>query len=265
MPELSYQRSTVGGGNEILEVDHVEVDAVVEVSSRPDIVPAWKTRNCCSKGPEFREKSLGQQNALEEALIKFADRKSDYIINPEMGTEFDNVDEASEYYNLYSWECGFGIRWGKKRYSDTQESRKLPLDKRYKLGQEFNYSCSVRILAICLSGFGYRNINLSRGAEEIPDMLVMKRWKRKARLDVPGHLDNLRRQDPALRAQTYMHSSLMVDVLQYMEMADKNVEAYKVGMQFLDDGKKVTTEVCKESDGMGLADRQRQEMQDVGV
>lgn len=48
---------------------------------------------------------------------------------------------------------------GKKRYSDTQESRKLPLDKRYKLGQEFNCSCSVRILAICLSGFGYRNIN----------------------------------------------------------------------------------------------------------
>lgn len=44
MPELSYQRSTVGGGNEILEVDRVEVDAVVEVSSRPDIVPAWKTR-----------------------------------------------------------------------------------------------------------------------------------------------------------------------------------------------------------------------------
>lgn len=100
-------------------------------------------RNCCSRGPDGREKTLGRPNALEQALMKFADRKSDYIISPEVGTEFDNVDEAYEYYNLYSWECGFGIRWGKKRYSEKNESRKVPLEKRYKLGQEFNCSCSV--------------------------------------------------------------------------------------------------------------------------
>jgi len=38
--------------------------------------------------------------------MKFGDRTSAYIINPSVGTEFDNCDEAYEYYNLYSWECG---------------------------------------------------------------------------------------------------------------------------------------------------------------
>ncbi|KAG2656113.1 hypothetical protein PVAP13_1KG056977, partial [Panicum virgatum] len=42
--------------------------------------------------------------------MKFADRNSEYIINPAVGTEFDDCEEAYEYYNLYSWECGFGIR-----------------------------------------------------------------------------------------------------------------------------------------------------------
>jgi hypothetical protein len=66
--------------------------------------------------------------------MKFADRTSNYIISPDIGTEFDDVEEGFEYYNLYSWECGFGIRWGKKRYSDTRESRKLPPEKKIPTG-----------------------------------------------------------------------------------------------------------------------------------
>nr|TKW14592.1 hypothetical protein SEVIR_5G177560v2 [Setaria viridis] len=42
--------------------------------------------------------------------MKFADRDSDYIINPVVGTKFDDINEAFQYYNLYSWECRFGIR-----------------------------------------------------------------------------------------------------------------------------------------------------------
>ncbi|CAO2045307.1 unnamed protein product [Urochloa humidicola] len=76
--------------------------------------------------------------------MKFADRTSDYIISPEVGTEFDDCDEAYEYYNLYSWECGFGIRYGKKRYSDSKENRKLPMEDRYQLGQELVCSCAGR-------------------------------------------------------------------------------------------------------------------------
>uniref|UniRef100_A0A0A9A731 Uncharacterized protein n=1 Tax=Arundo donax TaxID=35708 RepID=A0A0A9A731_ARUDO len=48
--------------------------------------------------------------ALQRTLMKFADRTSDYIIFPAIGTKFDSVEEGYEYYNLYSWECGFGIR-----------------------------------------------------------------------------------------------------------------------------------------------------------
>ncbi|KAM0863434.1 hypothetical protein ACQ4PT_044595 [Festuca glaucescens] len=32
-----------------------------------------------------------------------------------MGTVFDSLPEAYEFYNLYSWESGFGIRYGKSR------------------------------------------------------------------------------------------------------------------------------------------------------
>ncbi|CAN6221330.1 unnamed protein product [Urochloa humidicola] len=76
--------------------------------------------------------------------MKFADRETEYIICPEVGTEFDHVDDAYEYYNLYSWEVGFGIKWGKERVADNRESRKLPYDKRYKLSRELNCSCSGR-------------------------------------------------------------------------------------------------------------------------
>jgi len=100
-------------------------------------------RNCVSSGPDHRGKELGKTSALEHALMKFADRNSEYIINPAVGTEFDECEEAYEYYNLYSWECGFGIRCGKKRYSMTRESLKLPQEKRYQLGQELNCCCSV--------------------------------------------------------------------------------------------------------------------------
>ena len=96
-----------------------------------------------SSGPDHREKELGKTSALEQALMKFADRNSEYIINPAVGTKFDDCEEAYEYYNLYSWECGFGIRCGKKSYSMTRESLKLPQEKRYQLSQEFNCCCSA--------------------------------------------------------------------------------------------------------------------------
>uniref|UniRef100_A0A452Z5A6 Uncharacterized protein n=3 Tax=Aegilops tauschii subsp. strangulata TaxID=200361 RepID=A0A452Z5A6_AEGTS len=32
-----------------------------------------------------------------------------------IGTSFDTLGEAYNFYNLYSWEKGFGIRYGKSR------------------------------------------------------------------------------------------------------------------------------------------------------
>jgi len=73
--------------------------------------------------------------------MKFGNRTTGYIINPEVGTEFDNCDEAYEYYNLYSWECGFGICWGKKRWSEKRSKRNSPAVSPYQLGQDFYWSC----------------------------------------------------------------------------------------------------------------------------
>lgn len=73
--------------------------------------------------------------------MKFTDRRSENIVNPCIGTEFNDCDEGYEYYNLYSWECGFGIRWGKKRWSEKKVKGNSPGDKRYQLGQEFYCSC----------------------------------------------------------------------------------------------------------------------------
>ena len=78
--------------------------------------------------------------------MKFAGGGSEYVINPSVGTEFDDCDEAYEYYNLYSWECGFGIRWGKKRWSEKKVKGNSTGDKHYQLGQEFYCSCRVSCL-----------------------------------------------------------------------------------------------------------------------
>jgi hypothetical protein len=47
----------------------------------------------------------------------------------------------------------------------------------------------------------------------------------------------------------------MIRLLEFAELADKKVEAYKIGMQALTDGKVAMEAVGTEPDGMGLADR----------
>jgi hypothetical protein len=49
------------------------------------------------------------------ALTGFAERKTDVVVAPTVGTCFDSIEEAYDFYNLYSWEMGFGIRYGKSK------------------------------------------------------------------------------------------------------------------------------------------------------
>lgn len=37
------------------------------------------------------------------------------IFEPATGKKFESIQEAFEFYNLYSWEIGFGIRLGRSR------------------------------------------------------------------------------------------------------------------------------------------------------
>ncbi|KAE8803384.1 putative SWIM protein [Hordeum vulgare] len=54
-------------------------------------------------------------SAFEKAVRNYADNPTDSVITPTTGTTFDSVGEAYDFYNLYSWEKGFGIRYGKRR------------------------------------------------------------------------------------------------------------------------------------------------------
>jgi uncharacterized protein (DUF486 family) len=52
---------------------------------------------------------------------------------PEVGVTFDSIGEAYDFYNLYSWERGFGVRYGKSRLNVDQ----------VKCMQEIVCGCSV--------------------------------------------------------------------------------------------------------------------------
>ena len=88
--------------------------------------------------PIERTPCPGRMGVLEKTIRGFADRGREEVVKLELGTSFDSLTEAYDFYNLYSWEHGFGIRYGKSR---------LNPDKR-KTIQEIVCGCSVQALAI---------------------------------------------------------------------------------------------------------------------
>ena len=97
------------------------------------------------KGPAVRDLNPNRKTALELSVRTYAEKRNGMVVNPTVGASFDSIDEAYELYNLYSWECGFGIRWGKKRWSEKKQRRNRSDEMHYQLGQEFYCSCRVRI------------------------------------------------------------------------------------------------------------------------
>ena len=71
--------------------------------------------------------------AFEKVVRNYAENPGDNVITPTIGTTFDSVGEAYDFYNLYSWEKGFGIRYGKSRLNVE----------RIKCMQEIVCGCSV--------------------------------------------------------------------------------------------------------------------------
>ena len=70
---------------------------------------------------------------LEETIRRYADKLSDNVVKPEIGMSFDSLGEAYDFYNLYSWELEFGIRYGKSHLNVE----------RTKCMQEIVRGCSV--------------------------------------------------------------------------------------------------------------------------
>ncbi|KAE8787565.1 hypothetical protein D1007_38502 [Hordeum vulgare] len=62
------------------------------------------------KIPDRRATLSGRVSALENSMKRYANKNSEFVVKPEIGHEFDSLGEAYDFYNLYSWEIGFGIK-----------------------------------------------------------------------------------------------------------------------------------------------------------
>ena len=67
------------------------------------------------KVPDERGMNPDRKTALELSIRAFAEKGEGHVVSPKIGTEFDSLDEAYEFYNVYSWEIGFSIRLAKSR------------------------------------------------------------------------------------------------------------------------------------------------------
>ncbi|KAE8811932.1 Dirigent protein [Hordeum vulgare] len=70
----------------------------------------WAKRVCVGRAPVKRLPCAGRVCALEKTLRCYAEKKTDTVVVPPIGYTFDSLGEAYDFYNLYSWEIGFGIR-----------------------------------------------------------------------------------------------------------------------------------------------------------
>ncbi|XP_044437003.1 protein FAR1-RELATED SEQUENCE 7 [Triticum aestivum] len=93
----------------------------------------WVSRKRRDVMPDERSTSADRVTALEKALTGFADRHSETVVTPSVVLTFDSINEAYEFYNLYSWETGFGVRYAKSR-SNVKGTKCM---------QEFVCCCSV--------------------------------------------------------------------------------------------------------------------------
>uniref|UniRef100_A0A453J492 FAR1 domain-containing protein n=1 Tax=Aegilops tauschii subsp. strangulata TaxID=200361 RepID=A0A453J492_AEGTS len=71
--------------------------------------PCWKSTN------GTLPPCAGGTTALEKALRGYANEKTPTVIVHVVGSTFDSLGEAYDFYNLYLWEKGFGIRYSKSR------------------------------------------------------------------------------------------------------------------------------------------------------
>uniref|UniRef100_A0A453AJS9 FAR1 domain-containing protein n=1 Tax=Aegilops tauschii subsp. strangulata TaxID=200361 RepID=A0A453AJS9_AEGTS len=77
--------------------------------------PGWTQRVRVGAAAPGRPPCANRITALEKTVREFADHPRDIVMVPKIGTSFDTLGEAYDFYYLYSWEKGFGIRYGKSR------------------------------------------------------------------------------------------------------------------------------------------------------
>ena len=82
---------------------------------------------CRKRGKEGPDACLAPtaNSAITQAISTAKDREGEPIFYPYEGTTFSSYEEAKEFYNLYSWEIGFGIRESRsKKNGNNYTTRK---------------------------------------------------------------------------------------------------------------------------------------------
>jgi hypothetical protein len=69
-------------------------------------------------GPESRIAPM-EESAISEAIRTATSGAGEPVFIPVVGMEFNSVKQSKDFYNLYSWEIGFGIRKGRSRVNDN--------------------------------------------------------------------------------------------------------------------------------------------------
>ncbi|TVU51116.1 hypothetical protein EJB05_02523, partial [Eragrostis curvula] len=86
--------------------------------------PNTSYRSRALKGPNSRI-GTGLESAIAKAIRDAATRGEKPVFYSAMGTVFNSCQEAWDFYNLYSWEIGFGIRYGRSRTNDNEYMTKM--------------------------------------------------------------------------------------------------------------------------------------------
>ncbi|KAE8821136.1 Protein FAR1-RELATED SEQUENCE 3 [Hordeum vulgare] len=115
-PGESQASISIAVGEEIHGKDFLDDGTSVEFSARcTEATSGWTRRVRIGKAPVEREMSAARKSALELSVRAYITKRDGNVANPVIGTSFDSIDEAYNFYNLYSWEVGFGIRLSKGR------------------------------------------------------------------------------------------------------------------------------------------------------
>lgn len=77
-------------------------------------------------GPDAKI-SPAEESAMTKAIKSSKEREGEPIFYPYEGTRFNSFEEAKEFYNLYSWEVGFGIRTSRGRRNGNDYTTKKDL------------------------------------------------------------------------------------------------------------------------------------------
>lgn len=79
---------------------------------------------------------------IEKAMRNAKNRNGKPIFEPVLGMVFDSTAEAYKFYNLYSWERGFGIRFGTNSTNPGNKKRTKQLIVCEKEVANFDLNCS---------------------------------------------------------------------------------------------------------------------------